>query len=728
MSQPRKGTNADEGGSREGFAVSLPGRMARWRTQRGSALSHALAWISLLIVYGAVALGVGVLLITRRPYRLPAVESYLPSTVYASDGTVLARFADERRIPIHVQQLPARVIEAVLAAEDTHFYTHHGLDWRGILRAAWVDLCAGRFAQGGSTITQQLVRLDVLDDRRSVRRKIHEMVLALRVEHAYRKDEILERYLNAVYFGGGAYGIGAAAEIYFGKSAARLTPAESALLAGSIRQPGEGDPRYHFDIARGRQQAILAAMQRHGWLTRDAYQVALVEPLHIHPRPRSIWRAPYVVEAVREDLLDRYGRDVVYQDGLAIYTTVKVDLQQTAEQALRHVVAAGRSQHVGNGALVALDPHSGEIRALVGGTDFTASQFNRALQAHRQPGSAFKAFVYQAAIDNGHLLSDQALDAPVTAGDWSPENFGAHYHGKVTLETALALSLNSVSVRLVKEVSPYAVITAAINAGISSPLRPTMAIALGAYEVTPLEMARAFATYAAGGKTCHPALIREIRRGQTVIWRRRASFHQSVSPATAFLLTQGLRAVIARGTGRQADIGRPAAGKTGTSNDFRDAWFIGYTPDLCAAVWVGNDDRRPMRGVVGGSLPAQAWAAFMREALRGYPATNFPIPTGIANVKICTASNELALPTCPIVVQRYLPSNRVPGLCQLHYWVTRRVCAETGLLPNPTCPHAIQRFAYDQLPTQVCPIHHQPIESLPQPDTNPPASGNGVGE
>ena len=248
-------------------------------------------------------------------------------------------------------------------------------------------------------------------------------------------------------------------------------------------------------------------------------------------------------------------------------------------------------------------------------------------------------------------------------------------------------------------------------------------------------MARAFATFANGGHTWEPSLIREIRLGDTVIWREPQLSHARVSPATAFLLTQGLRAVIARGTGRQADIGRPAAGKTGTSNDFRDAWFIGYTPDLCTAVWLGNDDHHPMQGVAGGSLPAQAWADFMRIALRGHPPTDFTMPKGVSQVRLCTASGELALPTCPSTVLRYLPSNRIPGPCQLHYWVTRRVCAETGLLPNTTCPLMSERFAYNQLPTEICPIIHPRqfapptppapvIEPAPSPQTttSPPST------
>jgi len=647
-------------GKRETPADGQADRSRPRRLTRGLRVLE-ISW--LVALYGAVLLGMAVLGTSVRPYVLPADRYPGPTIVYAGDGKELARLYEQYRVPVSIDRIPAHTLRAVLAAEDRRFFQHHGLDWRGMARAAWVDLRAGQVVQGGSTITQQLVRLDLLDDRRTLHRKLREAVLALRVERGMTKRQILERYLNAVYFGGGAYGIGAAAESYFRKPVEKLTSAESALLAGLIREPGGGDPRYHLDVAQRRQRQILDAMYQQNWLSPAAYRAALKERIVIRPRPSHPWQAPYVVESVRQTLIEEYGRDPVYHGGMKIYTTIDSSMQAAAERALARAVHDGRGRGVGNGALVAIDPRTGEIKALVGGASFRASQFDRALQAHRQPGSSFKAFVYLAAIEHGMLLTDQELDAPVVIGNYAPKNYGNQYFGQVTLETALARSLNSVAVRVTQEVGPSAVVQAAHAAGITSPLEPTYSIALGAYEVTPLEMARAFATFANGGMRVEPGAIREIRQGNRVIFRRQPEAQQAVSPADAFLLTQGLRAVIASGTGRRANIGRPEAGKTGTSNDFRDAWFIGYTPNLVAAVWLGNDQRRPMAGVAGGSLPAQAWAEFMRVALRGMPPADFSVPPGVVAVEVCATSGCLATTNCPVTILRYFPTDRIPPSC-----------------------------------------------------------------
>lgn len=689
---------------------------------RRSSVSRGARWFGVLwftLIYGSVIAGFAFLGATMQPYYLNPRTHAGPTHIYTSDGVLLARLYVEYRVPVRLNDVPRHTIYAVLAAEDARFLRHRGLDWRGILRAAWVDLRTGHLVQGGSTITQQLVRLELLSDRRTLRRKIREVILAVRVERAYTKTEILERYLNAVYFGGGAYGIGAAAERYFGKTVSALTPAESALLAGLIRSPGEGNPRYNLAVARRRQHGVLAMMVKHRWLSVPAYTTAIHEPLVLHPRhPGPRWQSPYVVEAVRQELVARYGQDEVYRGGLTVYTTVNSTMQRAGERALHAAVRAGRGRRVGNGALVAIEPQTGFIRALVGGTDFNSSQFNRALQAHRQPGSAFKTFVYLAALEHGHLLSDRILDAPITVGDWSPHNYGNQYQGTVTLRAALAHSLNSAAVRLTVEVSPYAVARAAAAAGITSRLNPNMTLALGSSEVTPLEMARAFATFANGGKSVDPALIGEVRLGTQVIYRALPIARQRISPILAYLLTQGLEAVITDGTGRRANIGRPAAGKTGTSSDFRDAWFVGYTPTLCAAVWLGNDDRRPMASVAGGSLPAQAWAQFMRAAQRGHPVADFLVPNDLVLARLCPASGKLALPSCPHPVTEYLPVDRVPTTyCDLHYWIPVVLCAVSEKRVNPTCTHGtIQFFPFDQVPMAVCPIDHRK-EQTTSPDT-----------
>jgi penicillin-binding protein 1A len=692
-------------------------------------LARGVIWLEiiwLVSLYGAVLFGMAILGASMRPLVLPADRYPGPTLVYSSDGKVLAKLYEHYRVPVTIDRIPAHTIHAVLAAEDRRFFLHHGLDWRGVLRAAWVDLRARGFVQGGSTITQQLVRLDMLDDRRSVHRKLREVVLALRVERGMTKREILERYLNAIYFGGGAYGIGAAAESYFRKPVEKLTPAESALLAGLIRAPGAGDPRHHLPVAQRRQRQTLAAMHRLNWLSTAVYRAALAEEIVIRPRPGHPWRAPYVVEWVRQTLVEDYGRDLVYHGGLTVYTTIDSSMQAAAERALENAVRAGRGRRVGNGALVAIDPHNGEIRAQVGGSSFRASQFDRARQAHRQAGSAFKAFVYLAAIQHGMLLTDQALDAPVTIGGYSPKNYGDQYFGQVTLETALARSLNSVAVRVTEAVGPRAVARAAQQAGITSSLGETHAIALGAYEVTPLEMARAFATFANGGKRVETGMIREIRRGNEVIYRRQPAGRQQVSPADAFLLTEGLRAVVEYGTGRRARIGRPAAGKTGTSNDFRDAWFIGYTPDLAAAVWLGDDKRRPMAGVAGGSLPAQAWGEFMRAAMRGKPPADFTVPPGIVSVEVCATSGDTATPFCPVTMPRYFPAYRIPPECPEHYYGYHNGSVpEIFVEPDAeTAPEPIEPEPEDSAPESEIPVPSLPGDNdlAVEPDLrDPPA-------
>jgi len=680
-------------------------------------LVNTLGWSCFALLSLALCAGMAFLGATMRPYPLAGPTAPQPTVVYSSDGAVLAKLYEGQTIPVTLSQVPAHVVHAILAAEDRRFYRHRGLDWRGTLRAAWINLRAGEIRQGGSTITQQLARVALLDDRRTWPRKIKELVLAVRIERAHSKSEILERYVNTVYFGGGAYGIGAAARGYFHKPVEQLSPAEGALLAGLIREPSGGSPRVNLPTALRRQREVLAAMVELGWLTRTDYRHAVHAPLEIYPWERPAWRAPYVVETVRQELRRRYGERMVYRGGLTVITSIDSTYQREAEAALADAVRQGRRLGVGNGALVAIEPHTGFIRALVGGTDFSASQFNRATQAHRQPGSAFKAFVYQAALERGHILDDSEIDAPITIGGWSPRNYGERYHGRVTLRRALALSLNSVAVRLTKRLSPFAVLAAAREAGIDSGLRPTLSIALGSYDVTPLEMARAFATYANGGRQTRPILIREIHDGGALLFRAQLVARRTVEPEIAAMLTEGLRGVITGGTGRRADIGRPAAGKTGTTNDFRDAWFVGYTPFLSTAVWLGNDQRRPMRGVAGGTLPAQAWAQFMRAAHRGLPAADFPIPPGMMAVTLCSLTGVQALPSCPHPVETYLSAARLPTeFCPIHYFVPRTLCAESGGLATPRCPRPVTGYDPYTAPAPApCPLPHRAPVLRPTP-------------
>ncbi len=687
-------------------------------------VARACGWLLTAVMLLLVVFAGVFLFLTREPYRFAGPTAPTPSIVYADDGAVLGKLYDGHCEPVPLSRVPRHVIDAILTAEDRTFYTHHGIDFRGMARAAWVNLRAGAIRQGGSTITQQLVRITLLEDRRTWPRKVHEILLAVRVERGQTKSEILERYLNTIYFGGGAYGIGAAARSFFGAPVERLTPAQGAMLAGLVREPTGGNPRRNVEIAVRRQREILGAMCESGQLSTMTHANALREPLTFLPWKRPAWRAPYAVEMVRQELLARYGERLVYRGGLHVITTINSAHQRAAEAALKKAVQAGRNRGVDNAALIAIEPASGAIRALVGGIDFADSQFNRATQAHRQPGSAFKAFVYQAALEEGRIWEDSEIDAPLRVAGWSPGNYSKRYHGRVTLRKALALSLNSVAVRLTQQLSPATVRHAARRTGITSPLEPTLSIALGAYEVTPLEMARAFATYANGGMQAEPRLIIDIREGNLPRLHQPVELQRTVAAEIAYEMTEGLRGVITSGTGRRARIGRPAAGKTGTSNDYRDAWFVGYTPQLATAVWLGNDAHRPMRQVTGGSLPAQAWATFMRAAHRGIPPTEFPIPPGMIAATLCGLTGDLALPSCPHPMATLLPAARVPSQsCAIHYYVARRVCVTSRLLAHPGCPNTtVAYFPYDSAPTEPCALDHRipALTPMPTPPTTLP--------
>lgn len=599
--------------------------MSQQRTQprRRNRAWIVLKWTAFSLMLVSVGLSVTFMALTWQPFTPPDPADRSPTVVYSADGQVMARLYEEYRIPVALSDVPKHTITAVLAAEDTRFYSHHGVDIHGIGRALWANVRAGAIVQGGSTITQQLVRLEVTGNERTLRRKLDEAVLAVRTERALTKNAILIRYLNGVYFGDGAYGVEAAAQRFFGKHVWDLTPAEGALLAGLIRGPGDGNPRGNPALARRRQREILRTEQEQGWLTAAQTAKALAAPLQLAPKHRDPWRAPYVVEMVRQYLVRTYGRDAVYGGGLRVHTSINLDWQAAAQEALDAGVAEGSGQGVQNGALVSIEPGTGYIRALVGGTNFYRSNFNRATQAHRQPGSSFKTFVYLAAIQQGHTWGETWEDAPVQIGAWTPGNYGDRYRGIVTLADALAFSLNSVAVRLTAAVGPTSVISAARAAGIKSPLEPNLSLALGAYEVTPLEMASAFSTLAAHGVYAPPRLVMRVTQDGKVLEQAVPTVKQTIDPAHAARLIEGLQGVIDHGTGRGANIGRPEAGKTGTSNEYRDAWFIGFTPQLSTAVWMGRDDHSPMSVVTGGSYPARAWARYMRRALDGQPALPF---------------------------------------------------------------------------------------------------------
>jgi penicillin-binding protein 1A len=481
-------------------------------------------------------------------------------------------------------------------------------------------------SQGGSTLTQQLAKNLFLTQDRTISRKVQEAILSVWLERTYSKDQILELYLNRVYFGSGAYGVEAAAQRYFGKSARAVTVAEAAMLAGLVQAPSRLAPNRNPEAAERRAQMVIAAMVDQGFITEGSAKAALIQPAEALERDGAntiSYSADYVM-----DVLDDFIGSV--EGDITVLTSIDPRVQLAAETALTEALAReGTRQGVSQGAIVAMSP-DGAIQALVGGRSYARSQFNRATSARRQPGSSFKPFVYLAALEAGLTPDSIRDDSPVTIKGWSPDNYSRDFRGPVTLQTALALSLNTVAVKLGQEVSPRSVVRVAQRLGVASPLQANASLPLGTSEVTPLEMTAAYAAFANGGQGVTPYVIREVRAANNkVIYKREGSgIGQVVDRARLPMMNAMMRETLLTGTGRKAEIaGWEAAGKTGTTQDFRDAWFVGYTSRLVGTVWLGNDDNSPMRRVSGGGLPTEIWAKFMKGALQG--AQPQPLPGGL---------------------------------------------------------------------------------------------------
>ena len=685
---------------------------------------------------------------------LDALEQYSPSlvtTLYSDEDEPFAAFFEQRRILVSLNKIPPYLIEALLATEDTRFYSHRGIDPRGIARALLTNLRTLRRAEGGSTITQQLAKVLFLTPEKSLARKMKEILLAFQIEREYPKDKILEMYFNQIYFGHGAYGVEAAAQTYFGKSVDDLNLAEAAMLAGLPRAPNTYSPIVDKERARRRRGVVLQRMVEEGFITTEQAEAAAAIPFDERAFAAVRSQAPYFVEYVRQYLEERYGSYALYHGGLKVYTTLNVRLQQAAEQSLTQglreidqqkglrLVGGGptarvtprrpgaplrpglvvegviqrvtaRGIHVTvddysgeipfkamrvaegpkladafhpddrvlvrleavdhnrktltlvlaqepemEGALLALDPRTGQIKAMVGGYDFQRSKFNRAIQARRQPGSAFKPFVYAAAFDLGltpsTIFEDSPISFPATIDgeqkEWSPENYDQTFRGPVTLRQGLEHSINVVAVKLLETIGVGAATQMAHRLGIRSPIRAELGLALGTSEVTLLEMVSAYGTLAAGGVRAPPYAIRRIldSRGR-VLEERFPEGQQVLRPATAATLTHVLEGVVQRGTGRSARaLERPLAAKTGTTQDAADAWFLGYSPSLVAGVWIGYDTVRSLGPhETSATLAAPIWIQFMRAALEGSPPEAFPVPDPLVPV---TVNYYTGLPTYP---------------------------------------------------------------------------------
>jgi penicillin-binding protein 1A len=551
------------------------------------------------------------------PKRPPSIQ------VVDMQGRALARRGDLAGAPLLLKEMPSHVPKAFVAIEDRRFYEHYGVDPFGIGRAAFANILHRGVAQGGSTITQQLAKNLFLTQERTITRKLQEAMLALWLERKFSKTQILELYLNRVYFGSGAYGIEQASQHYFGKSARNMTLAEAALLAGVVKSPSRLAPTRNFDGAEQRAKAVLAAMAELKYISSATERVTLAHPPRIVAQVNS-GSVNYVADWVMDALNDALGH---VEEDIVVKTTIDAGLQMNAEKSLNEELAQkGDKNGVAQGAIVAMTP-DGAVRALVGGRSYADSQFNRAVAAKRQPGSAFKPFVYLAALEHGLTPDTVREDKPINVKGWQPENYGHEYFGPVTLTKALALSLNTVSVRLTLEVTPMAVVRTAYRLGIASKLEPNASIALGTSEVSMLELVGAYAPFANGGYAVAPHVIEKITAANgKLLYARKVQQLGRIIEARYVSMMNGMMAeTLTIGTAHKAALpGWPAAGKTGTSQDFRDAWFIGYTAHLITGVWLGNDDGTPTKHVTGGSLPVEIWSRFMRGAHQGVPVASLP--------------------------------------------------------------------------------------------------------
>ena len=693
---------------------------------------------SALLILIAAAVGIYLTIVSRELPSLEQLEHYDPrltTTLLSADGKVIKELYLQRRLFVPLEQIPEDMIQAVLVTEDRAFYHHWGMHLGRLFRAAVIDVFTLSFSQGASTLTQQLARNLYLGPEKTITRKLKETLTALQIERTYSKQEILEMYLTQALFGHGAYGVEAAAQRYFSKSASELTLEECALLAAQLKAPSHYSPFLRPEAALGRRNLILKFMRDAGYISEERYREAIAKPIKIVPRTSLdvLGIAPYFTEMVRlelEKLGEEKGFDY-YKDGLTVYTTLDSRLQACAEKAVKdHLDSMQRDfsyrfyhsmaprlvrekfpnltlsetrallanhteldtlfpqQSTLQVAFVALDPATGAILAMIGGRDFEASKFNRAVQAIRQPGSAFKPFPYTAAVDNGYPPTYRLLnqDVVVHLPDgkvWAPENYDRSRSGLTTLREGLQRSLNLVAVRLVQEVvRPADVVRYAQQMGITTKLDAVDAIALGACSVIPIEMASAFAVYANHGVWCEPFGIQRIAKQQgEVVYEHTLKRKVALSEQTAYIMADMLRSVVDHGTAAATrstyGFDRPAGGKTGTTNDFTDAWFIGFTPQLVAAVWIGLDDPAVSlgEGMSGarGALPI--WARFMKAAYDslGWEVADFVMPDGVVRMDICADSYQKAGPSCPHVIQEVYRVEDAPmETCKMHSGFFRR--------------------------------------------------------
>ncbi len=604
------------------------------------------------------------------------------------------RIWQERRV-VTLAEVPPLLVQAILAIEDERFYRHRGIDPVAILRASWVNLRSGGIVQGGSTLTQQLMKNFFLADERTIQRKVREALMALIAERKYSKEEILENYLNEIYLGQkgaqGIFGVWEASRFYFSKEISELTIGEMALLAGLIKAPNRYSPYRSLEVATRRRNVVLSKMLEDASITRSQYERALREVIQPRELVKIANDAPFYVDFLKRELALNYSNEVLTAEGLRIFTSLDLHLQKTAERALveglrrleetyPHLRKRGEGDHL-EGAIAVIKPQTGEIKAMVGGRDYQKSQFNRVFQAKRQPGSVFKPFVYLAALMHGSeeggrkftpvtMVDDSPFTWSYEGQEWRPDNYNGEYFGTVTLRRALERSLNSATARIARDVGIKNIRNMAHRLGIQSSLPALPSLALGSVEVSPLEVGVAFSTLANNGVRTEPLAVKQVMdQGGRVLEKRDIRVEKVITPQLAFMMNHLLKGVLDRGTGRAARIqgfDRPAAGKTGTTNDTKDAWFVGYTPDLLAVVWVGFDNQSKL-GLPGAQAALPIWTEFMKRATVGSPVTDFIPAPGIKMIDIDPLSGYRATPNCPQVIQEaFLEGEEPSGFCPLH--------------------------------------------------------------
>ncbi len=579
---------------------------------------------------------------------IPKLDTYkrtVVTQVFSSDGRLIKTFQAYKYEHASFDEIPKYLKDAIISTEDKNFYTHKGYDIWGIARSIIVNTLNKRASQGASTITQQLARVLFLSNEKTFDRKIKELQLAARIEKTIPKDKILEMYLNNVYLGAGSYGVGAAASTYFNKKLSQLTLAECALIAGLPQAPSAYNPYKYLAKAEKRRNKVLKRMYIMNTITKKEYEAALKEKTVLKRSDAvSIANiAPYFIDYVLKELEDLgYKEEDITQGGYKITTTLDYDAQIAANEAIRKNLAAWKlTKPKQNAALFSFSPINGAIYAYVGGKDYSYSQYDRVTQAVRPPGSSFKPFVYAAAIESGMKPTDMVEDSPVTIGNWSPHNYGSRYRGVMPLYKALAISSNVVAVKLIQQVGIDAVIDMAKSLGITTKLKKDYTISLGSNGVRLYDMAIAYGTFANGGYRVYPYSVEklETERGQVKYLAKHTRIEKVLDENTAGIMTAMLKKVITAGTGKGADIGKPMGGKTGTTNDNKDAWFIGFTPDIVTGVFIGNDDNRSI-GLTGGSAPARIWKDMMTVATKRFGSTEFNYPEIDLNVNYQTNANE----------------------------------------------------------------------------------------